>query len=86
MQALLQTEDPLDRANPVGCETCYIGFINWNIPTVFPISGIEKKKKKEFSQDTHLKRQADEREQDFSIRRKAGHSVVLLNCLKRESQ
>lgn len=46
------------------------------------ISGITKKKRWWISQDAHLKRQADEREQGLSIRRKARHSVVLLKRFK----
>lgn len=33
-----------------------------------------------------FKKEADEREQDFSIRRKASHSVVLLKCFKTQPQ
>lgn len=65
----------------VGRESCTIGFINWTVSSVFPISEILKTVRW-ISQDAHLKRQADERERDFSIRRKSRHSVVLLKRFK----
>lgn len=69
----------------MGCEICNIGFINWIVSFVFPISG-NLKNVWWISQVAHLKRQADESEQDFSIRRKAWHWVVLLKRFKTESQ